>query len=302
MAVFQDHCVGSLLGLALGDAIGAPYEGWSTESRPWKPMQIKRSSIMRYTDDTEMALGSAESLIACRGFSIDHMAQTWAKRADPNRGYGHAALDCLQRIADGTDWREANRFVYPNGSYGNGAAMRVAPLALFYAERIAELDRAVLQASSVTHAHSLGIQGAQIIARAIVNATNTISPKEILTQAAAEKTEAKHQERLSRTVIMLEQEPNQQSVVSSLGHGVSAHESISTALLIACWFLDRPFLDMLGFIVSVGGDVDTIGAMAGSIWGAYRGLSDLPSSLLGSLEDASLLQSYGEHIASMATN
>lgn len=301
MASFADRCAGSLLGLGLADALGAPYEGWSTESTPWKPMPMTRRGTMLYTDDTDMAMGSALSIVACNGFSVDHMARVWAQRAEPARGYGGGAIRCLQNIAQGMPWNEASYSVYPDGSYGNGAAMRVAPLALLFCNQPEQMNEAVALASSVTHSHSLGIQGAQIIAIAVAAATRTADRQAVFDAVIDGDWEMPHLQRLRIAETKLEQEPNHHDVASILGNGIAAHESVTSALLVACWFLDRPFADMIGFIVSVGGDVDTIGAMAGAIWGACRGIDELPDPPLQYLEDREELEALARRIALLSS-
>ncbi|MEM9347179.1 MAG: ADP-ribosylglycohydrolase family protein [Planctomycetota bacterium] len=290
MADRSEQYIGSLLGLGLADALGAPYEGWSTESSPWKPMPMTRRGTLLYTDDTDMAIGSAESIVACGAFSVDHMALHWAKRAEPARGYGGGAIRCLENITRGMPWRDARFSIYKAGSYGNGAAMRVAPIALLFANDKDALDDAVRLASSVTHAHPIGIQGALIIAHAIAAALKTNDGEAIFAEVMEEPWDTTHEQRMNIAYGMLGEIPDHKEVASVLGNGIGAHESVTSALLIACSFIDRPFADMFGYIVSVGGDVDTIGAMAGSVWGAARGCSALPDPPLSFLEDMETLK------------
>src|SRR5205085_1044462 len=74
------------------------------------------------------------------------------------------------------------------------------------------------------------------------------------------------------------------TLVEQLGNGVAAHNSCVTAVYLALRFRNLPFMDMQRFIVGCGGDVDTIGAMAGGIWGAANGYSRLPANKLVKLE------------------
>jgi poly(ADP-ribose) glycohydrolase ARH3 len=69
-----------------------------------------------------------------------------------------------------------------------------------------------------------------------------------------------------------------------LGNGIAAHESAVTALYLALRFREQPFMLLQQFIASCGGDTDTIGAMAGAIWGAANGYSKLPAEPLQKLE------------------
>ncbi len=290
---------GSLLGLALADALGAPYEGWRMEGFAWKPINLHRPDALRYTDDTDMAIGCTVSLVRRGGFDVEDMARTWAERADGVRGYGPGALECLRLIRVGVPWREAARQVYPSGSYGNGAAMRVAPLALWLHNQPGRLAETVELASSVTHAHPWGIQGALIMARAVAAALHTDDPAAVLRAPQGDELDARFTDRLRLAEGMLKQEPDQQPVVELLGNGVVAHESVVTALLIACWFYDRPFDELVGFCVSVGGDVDTIAAMAGAVWGAHRGVEALPDPPLDRLEDRGLIASLAEQLVEL---
>ena len=81
---------GALLGVAVGDALGAPFEG----SFQIDDVALKRLAHdpgrMWYTDDTHMTLGVAESLVERRGFDGGHMAAVFARHfaAEPWRGYG----------------------------------------------------------------------------------------------------------------------------------------------------------------------------------------------------------------------
>ena len=127
MTSLEDRFVGSLLGLALGDAVGAPHEGSLGPRLVWKLLGIGRSRLLRTTDDTEMAVLLAGSLAEHGGVEPDALARTWAHGASWTRGYGPGARAVLARIRAGEDWRTANRSAFPEGSFGNGAAMRAAP-------------------------------------------------------------------------------------------------------------------------------------------------------------------------------
>jgi len=67
---------GCLVGLAIGDALGAPFEGRSVVGRAEVYAAAETRDALRYTDDTHVTIGVAESLIACRGFDGRHMAET----------------------------------------------------------------------------------------------------------------------------------------------------------------------------------------------------------------------------------
>ena len=248
----RDRFVGCMLGVACGDALGAPYEGGPLEQIAWKLLSVGRD--LRWTDDTEMTLVLAESLADRGRVDPDDLARRWAREAGRTRGYGPGAWRLLAMIRDGADWRVANRAVFPDGSFGNGAAMRSAPIGLCFGEP----DGPATLAASITHAHPLGIEGAVLIARAVRGL-----PLEPRAPEYRERLDA------ARDLSMPPRE-----VVRRLGNRVVAHESVVTAIHAANRFSD--FEEMMAFIISLGGDVDTIGAMAGGIFGARHGAAALP--------------------------
>jgi poly(ADP-ribose) glycohydrolase ARH3 len=81
-----------------------------------------------------------------------------------------------------------------------------------------------------------------------------------------------------------------------LGTGMAAVDSCPAALLIGFYYRTRPFLDLIRYVNRCKGDTDTIGAMAGAIWGAYNGFEAIPSELVQSLEDNEKIQILSEEL------
>jgi ADP-ribosylglycohydrolase len=277
---------GGVLGLALGDALGAPFEGGPLERFVWRLIGKTDRGQMRWTDDTQMSLDLAECLVANGAVDPEDLAQRFARSYRWSRGYGPGAARVLKRIARGADWRAASRSVYAEGSFGNGGAMRAPIVGLFYATRPEELAEAARQSARVTHAHPLAIEGAVLVASATARAVASKEPVEIL-QAAASRCElAPFRERLAIALGWLDaaESPVSKEVSEKLGNGIAAVESCVTAVYIASRFLGESFIEMQAFVASCGGDVDTIGAMAGAVWGAMNGASSLPEDRLLKLE------------------
>ena len=126
-----DRIIGSVLGLALGDAFGAPYEGGVLERAAWALIG-KRNGRRRWTDDTQMTIDVIESLVACGGVDQDDLARRFARSYRWSRGYGPGAAKVLKRIRRGQPWEAANSSVYRDGSFGNGGAMRAPAVGLFF--------------------------------------------------------------------------------------------------------------------------------------------------------------------------
>lgn len=281
-----DQYQGCLLGLALGDALGAPYEGGPAERLLWRLIGRTAQGEMRWTDDTQMSIDVAESLIASGHLEADDLARRLARGYRWSRGYGPGAAKLLKRIARGQDWQTASRSVYRDGSFGNGGAMRSPIVALWCAGQPAVLIDAARLAARVTHAHPLGVEGAVLVAHATALALHGTAPVEWLDASARLATGEPFSRRLSLASRWLRSHaaPEPREVARQLGNGVAAAESCVTALYVAARFVESPFEDMLRFVAQGGGDVDTIGAMAGALWGAARGRAGLPAEAIAKLE------------------
>ncbi len=183
----------SLQGLSVGDALGECFFGYARyvidqiraralPSRPWS-----------YTDDTEMALSIVEVLFADGHLDPDHLAAAFARRFDVARGYGAGAYRILLDIQRGVPWHEVAPSMFGgSGSFGNGAAMRVAPLGAFFADDLDDLVEAAARSARVTHAHPEGVAGAIAVALAAALAyrgslTGKLGPKALFS-AVLERT------------------------------------------------------------------------------------------------------------------
>jgi ADP-ribosylglycohydrolase len=292
MNPLEDQFVASLLGLALGDALGAPYEGSLVGPAAAKKRRGPLDATLRYTDDTEMALILARSLVEHRGVRPEMLAKAWALGAQASRGYGYGAARVLALIRAGEDWRTASRSVFPEGSFGNGAAMRAAPIGLWFHHDPEGLAKAAELAASITHGHPLGIEGGVLMARATAMALEGELDLAVL---AAGCREAVFCRRLSSAEDLT---MDFEAVARTLGHGVQAHESVVTAIHVARRF--TTFEPMLEFVISLGGDVDTIGAMAGALFGARNGTAALPVAALDRLEDRVAIGAAARALAAAA--
>ncbi|MBC7130234.1 ADP-ribosylglycohydrolase family protein [Candidatus Bathyarchaeota archaeon] len=150
--------LGCMLGCAVGDALGAGFEGFHY---PGAQLVFRG----RWTDDTHMMIGVTESLIAKRGFDGEHMAQVFIRNyeQEPWRGYASGPPRVFRWIKKGVPWNEAAGGLFGGqGSFGNGAAMRVAPVGLLYYDRLDRLREVAYTQSRITHTHVLGMEGAAL--------------------------------------------------------------------------------------------------------------------------------------------
>ena len=286
MVIARERFEGCLLGLALGDAMLAPYEGGWLERLLWRCIGTTRAGEMRWTDDTQMALDLAQSLVERGEVDGEDLAQRFARSYRWSRGYGPAAGRMLRRIARGQPWQQANRSVYREGSFGNGGAMRAPMIGLFYAVRPQELGKAAAAQAQVTHAHPEGIEGAVLIATATAAALQAAAPKAVSAAIDACQLSAPFAERwqIARGWLAAGREATPREVKAQLGNGMAAVQSCITAIYLAARWQAAPFADLRAFLVELGGDADTLGAMAAAIWGARNGVASLPSDGLARLE------------------
>lgn len=268
--------VGCMLGCAVGDALGLSM---------WKGFFDGR-----WSDDTHMMIGVAESLVANKGFNGSHMAQTFVRNyeQEPWRGYANGPLKVFRLIKSGVSWSEAAESLFGGeGSYGNGAAMRVAPVGLLYFDDVESLRIFAYEQSRITHTNKLGMEGAALQAYAVALAVkadprNKISPKVFLEELINFADCDVYKFKLKKVGDLLK-EANRHKVVRELGNGVEAHNSVPTAIYS---FLRNihSFEDAVTYAVSLGGDADTIGAMTGAISGAYHGSEMIPQRWRGKVE------------------
>jgi poly(ADP-ribose) glycohydrolase ARH3 len=275
-----DRFRGALLGTAIGDALGAPVEGIKQVPSSFLE-ELDHRRNLTYTDDTAMTLGVGRSLVEKGGFDGDHMAHTLAAgfAAEPWRGYGAGPPIVFARLHQGTSWEQAANALFNGaGSYGNGAAMRVAPIALFAYPDPALAAHLASQSAIITHSHPEGIDGAAIQAAAltvVLAAQGTIDQRALIDAVQPYAKTTIFQEKLSylgETIPV--RTPNQ--MVEVLGCGIAAHSSVITAL--ACFLTNSDsFPQAIKAAIGLGGDTDTIAAMTGALSGGHLGLGAIPA-------------------------
>jgi poly(ADP-ribose) glycohydrolase ARH3 len=262
--------LGCMLGGALGDAIGELAFRFPDEAR--LRAAIAAAAILRYTDDTAMAMGLAESLAERGGLDAPHLGQTFHRHfnREPWRGYATGPPTIFQAVErSGLTYEEAARQLFGGqGSQGNGAAMRVAPLGLFFHNAPDLYDKAVISAA-ITHAHPLSQDGAAIQAAAVamvlpLNPRKPFPRDTFLRRILKLAKTAELKERLSLVRNLLKGKVPAPEAANILGKSVKINESLPFALYA---FLSQPHSFencLLGAVLS-GGDRDTLGAMAGAI-------------------------------------
>jgi poly(ADP-ribose) glycohydrolase ARH3 len=266
-----------MVGTAVGDALGRPVEGHQQVSESYIDEIRTNPRSMVYTDDTVMTIWLAESLLAADGFDGADMSMRFAEgyQREPHRGYGANVIDVFSRVLRGFDWRETARSQFGGtGSYGNGAAMRVAPVALFAYPGIDTAARLARQTAEVTHTHPVGVEGAVIQAVAAGRALQEDFDNDVLLGALDDLVETQIFKSKLDTLPKAIEMADDNYARLHLGNGVSAGNSVITALY--CFLASDGFEETVIRAIRMGGDTDTIAAMAGALAGAHHGGSAVP--------------------------
>ncbi|MBQ4876623.1 ADP-ribosylglycohydrolase family protein [Pseudoalteromonas luteoviolacea] len=269
----KSQFVGCFKGLAIGDALAASYEGGPIERLLWRFLGRTKTGQRRYTDDTQMSIDIAQSFLTCKHLDQTHLAQTFANSYRWSRGYGPSAANLLKGIKNGGSWEQLNRKKFAEGSMGNGAAMRAPIAALCSLSCHDGLRDYVSKSAEITHAHPQAIEGAQLIAHATRLALLGVESIGILQALCVNVVAPVYKFKLSKCLGYVAGGKLQPIPVikAELGNGMLASESCVTALYFAFMYRRLAFSEMLQAICDLGGDADTIAAMAGAIWGASNG-------------------------------
>ncbi len=267
----------SLEGLSVGDAFGVRH---GNRRQPLVPPTWK------YTDDTLMALSIYQALREDGEIDQDKLALSYAKRyvASKGRGYGPGMHRLLPEIDRGGNWRElATQLFGGQGSFGNGSAMRVAPVGAYFADDMGALVENAGRSAEVTHAHSEGIAGAIAVAAAAG----------IAAQCRDEESIPSHPEFIDRVLAYIPPNTEVSSHVKRardlatkevrhaaemLGNGsqVTCRDTVPFVLWCAGEAL-YDYEEALWLTASAGGDRDTTCAMVGGIVACYTEIESIPA-------------------------
>ncbi|MBD3217658.1 MAG: ADP-ribosylglycohydrolase family protein [candidate division Zixibacteria bacterium] len=301
---------GCLLGQCLADALGFPVEGHAKDDcnsfifrqvKSWfeghKPTRDEWPG--QYTDDSQLARELLESMVENRGFDPVDYASRIAAIFRENRivGRGMATDRAARNLDKGIGWDESGT---PPPSAGNGTAMRAAPVGMFYYDDIEEMIRAAHTQGWITHQDTRCSAGSVAIAGAVALALRGEAEDTSAFIENLSKWAAYYDDEFSKLILVLKDWvllPPHQALdpirragkpddYVEMWPGISPFVvgSVLWSLYSFLHYKDS-FRDAVATAISVGGDVDTTGAMTGAIAGAYHGEDALPKHLLKMLND-----------------
>ncbi|MDP9294267.1 MAG: ADP-ribosylglycohydrolase family protein [Actinomycetota bacterium] len=298
----RERAVGSVLGLALGDALGAPFEFRRAAQipspvpafeLPWRGLPPGTT-----TDDTAMARNLMRSLIANDGHldAVDVLRRhvEWLATDPPD--IGNLTRRVLSRAREGAA-DPAREYVEQRGpevSAGNGSVMYCAPLGIAYANRPGELVDAAPSLSAITHWDERCRTACLAVTLAVAALVRGEKPREAVVRAVAAVSGREGAEELEELV-------DTAGVTRPIDGPDQGFVLFTAGVALRTAAEAPPFDDGLRAVVALGGDTDTNAAVTGALLGALHGRIGLPKKWLAGLVDANALGADAEALARFAT-
>lgn len=282
-----------LLGTAVGDALGVPFETKLANYEPliaWDGKTFLGSEHHKlkpgqYSDDTQMSLMVAESLLKNHGFNPDDLAERYVDwmTSGQARGYGKTTLLAVQNLLNGKHWSESG---IP-GSYGNGTAMRAAPFGVYFRNDLQSLIAIAKMDSAITHASEEAEAGAIAIALASAYAVNGDTGDlldelwKVLPDSKVKSTVYSLDSLIDSPYITPEQ------ALRVIGTKGDVRQTVPAALY--CFLKFDNYHDAVLASIKAGGDTDTTAAIVGALFGAKLGVQGINQDLVKAVEETDRL-------------
>jgi ADP-ribosylglycohydrolase len=307
------------LGIAIGDALGMPVETMSLEQIAQKYGQVNRyirpdghkwfdgREAGTWTDDTQLSLVMAESLIASHGINLDDIAEKHVRAMqETTLGWGGSTIESVYRLTNGVHWSKSGKSSKAGGGCGNGVAMKVAPLGIWAALKLGidvwmnPSSDFVFQLQDIawmTHRSGMAVASAITQVFSIAYLVQADSSHLQLDRFAktlefgarlgescrlSDEPEDKLSERIRKLSEMDWSSPTDIQISDLFGRGTSY---ICNSLPFSfAFFLRNPHsIETLYDVASAGGDTDTNASMVGALLGALHGESFFPENLIREL-------------------
>jgi ADP-ribosyl-[dinitrogen reductase] hydrolase len=345
-----DRVRGCLLGLAVGDALGAPLEGLSAQQikthygrvrnyvdgvQAWKRKPHRWRLLGLYSDDTQQALALCEVLLDCGRIDQERLADLYLALMTPkgtfvgaHRGIGRSFRQVLAALE-----RRVPAHMTGQPTAGIGAAMRIAPVPLYFGDETELMFESVMAASLMTHRDIRSISGALAVAHTIrrLAASEPCDPSLLFLVASdLVKDEKRIAESFADNVLKLDRHPG--CLSQTIAHAESLLElphcralaalleeanrhgaqpvckrptqGFPPACIPTCLYLlltTASFEEAVTEVVNLGGDTDTAGAILGAIAGAHYGVDDIPARWLDGLQNREGIEARAIALAQRST-
>lgn len=282
-----------LLGTAIGDALGVPFETKLVNYGPLQKWDGKtylgsehhKLEPGQFSDDTQMSIEVAESLINKRGFDPDDLAARYvdwivSKRA---RGWGKTTLAAVNNLINGKHWSQSGIA----NSYGNGTAMRAAPFGVWYRNDLHSLVEIVKIDSAITHVSEEAEAGAITIALAAAYAANR-DTENLIERIWQHLPDSKVKSCVySLSSLVDAKNIPAQTALSILGTKADVRQTVPAVLY--CFLRCKTYSEGVITAIRAGGDADTTAAIVGALFAARDGIRDIYKSWMDGVEDSQRL-------------
>ena len=299
----KDRITGSLLGLAVGDALGMPYETGERSSFDVRDDALDSSTgeyrmtayqrgkpaiwyseempVGCWTDDTAMTLAEMESIARLGEIDLEDIMRNFCRwhyegafsATGTAIGQGRQTINALERFQNGTSTEQCGGASERDN--GDGSLMRMLPF-VFCEKLMKKSGVTIADLSSLTHAHPISIQACEIyvnFAREMIRTNSKSDACNVLKELPTPY------DRLSTIKQLSEEE------ISSSGYVVHALEAA-----LWCFLTTDNYADCVLTAINLGGDTDTIAAIAGALAGLYYGIDSIPAAWIDSLRRLDILR------------
>jgi ADP-ribosylglycohydrolase len=310
----EDRFIGNIVGGAIGDALGAPIEiltynsiirdfgyvsSYFTNERRRDFLQIGE-----WTDDTDMAISVAKSLIINKFIDPSHIGNLFGNdvmeidsRIRPERGYSNKGLLISRMLRAGINWRYTGQ-----DTMGCGSVMRTHPIGAFFHDDISNLIENCKYHTIVTHKGNECIDSTILLAYAVARTFDyDISCNRLITDKFYDELidfSKNMSHNLINSLILNRKQkkvPLYELIANKKGGGRGPIGTVSVALEA---FFRHPddFLKAVSTAINNDGDSDSIGSMTGSLAGSYLGFKKIPDFLVNGLYQKDMLVDLGKSL------
>lgn len=314
--ILKERYLGCLLGLAVGDALGAHCEGKLREyceSLPSIEMIGSKSHGIapgQWTDDTSMALCLGQSLLDCNGFNAKDQMQKYADWKE--NGYMGCNNTCIgigkTTACSIDDWLHFGAGpldgpTNPNLA-GNGSIMRLAPIPMYYFPYCNDITKWSAMSSKTTHGAFEAVSACELLGFIMYGIFSGLSKESVL----------KHP--YNKNYISAGAYPNvnyDYSKLESIANGDyiyktkdeicgNAYVINSLEAALWCFYNTDNYTDAVTLAIRLGDDTDTTAAIVGQIAGAYYGVNEIPSKWIYMLDMKETLVNMAEMLYYRSAN
>lgn len=307
IALQGDKSPNVLLCTCIGDALGMPFEGLASDnksltnwdgkkflpSRPRPPAYYGSTlnvNAGQFTDDGQMSIMVAESLIQNKRFNANDLAARYVDwiYSGRARGYGRTTKAAVDNLKNGTHWSKSG----VAGSFGNGTAMRAAPFGVFYANRdFSDMIQAVKTDSAITHASVEAEAGALAVAITTYLTTRN-ETAQVASFLAVHLPESEVRNKILKAYDMatgdLRKTISSDVALKMLGTGADVRQTVPAAMY--CYWKFTNFQTALEAAIRAGRDADTTAAIVGGMIGAKTKLYQVPAHWIETVESSPYLR------------